>query len=335
MHEKKELLRVEHLKQYFPIKSKGLIPRTIGQLHAVDDVSFTIAENETLGIVGESGSGKTTIGRAILRINRATSGAVYYRGNNLFELSEKEMREYRKEMQIVFQDPYSSLNPRMTVGEIIAEPMRIFRTNSETEIQKRVIHLLDLVGLSAWYATRYPHEFSGGQRQRVGIARALALEPKFIVCDEPVSALDVSVQSQVLNLLADLKQELGLSYLFIAHGLAVVKHVSDRVGVMYLGKLVELADKKDLYDHPLHPYTQALLSAIPVPDPDAAHDRIILQGEIPSPVDPPNRCRFCQRCRFATDRCWQQEPPFEEVAPGHFAACFNLESIHINTMSEV
>lgn len=322
-----ELLRVEHLKQYFPIKSKGLLPKTVGYLHAVDDVSFSIDENETLGIVGESGCGKSTIGKAILRINKATDGGVWFKGKNIFELNEKEMREYRKDMQIVFQDPYSSLNPRMTVGEIIAEPMRIFKMHNNVEIEKRVIRLLDMVGLSSWYASRYPHEFSGGQRQRVGIARALALEPKFIVCDEPVSALDVSVQSQVLNLLADLKKELGLSYLFIAHGLAVVKHVSDRVGVMYLGKMMELADKHELYNNPLHPYTKALLSAIPVPDPEIKHERIILQGEVPSPIDPPVRCRFCQRCSYATERCFNEEPEFRQIRPGHYVACFDAKSI--------
>ena len=320
----KELLRVEGLKKYFSVKSKGLIKKEIGKLYAVDDVSFTLNEGETLGIVGESGCGKTTLGKTLIRLYEPTGGHVYMDGQDVFAMNKSQLHQQRRRMQIIFQDPYSSLNPRMTVKEIVAEPLKIYGEASGNELNRRVMEMLEMVGLSAWHANRYPSEFSGGQRQRVGIARALILRPRLVVCDEPVSALDVSVQSQVLNLLADLQKELNLSYLFIAHGMAVVKHISDRIGVMYLGKMVEIAPKSAIYDHPLHPYTQALMSAIPIPDPAVKRERITLGGEVPSPVNPKPGCRFAGRCPYATDLCRQQSPDLHEAEPGHLVACHHL-----------
>ena len=320
----KELLRVEGLKKYFSVKSKGLIKKEIGKLYAVDDVSFTLNEGETLGIVGESGCGKTTLGKTLIRLYEPTGGHVYMDGQDVFAMNKSQLHKQRRRMQIIFQDPYSSLNPRMTVKEIVAEPLKIYGEASGNELNRRVMEMLEMVGLSAWHANRYPSEFSGGQRQRVGIARALILRPRLVVCDEPVSALDVSVQSQVLNLLADLQKELNLSYLFIAHGMAVVKHISDRIGVMYLGKMVEIAPKSAIYDHPLHPYTQALMSAIPIPDPAVKRERITLGGEVPSPVNPKPGCRFAGRCPYATDLCRQQSPELHEAEPGHLVACHHL-----------
>ncbi len=322
--QRKPLLQVEGIKKYFPVKSKGLIKKEVGKLYAVDDVSFTLNEGETLGIVGESGCGKTTLGKTLIRLYEPTGGHVYMDGQDVFAMDKKQLHEQRRKMQIIFQDPYSSLNPRMTVREIVGEPLKIYGECSGEELNRRVMEMLEMVGLSAWHANRYPKEFSGGQRQRVGIARALILKPKLVVCDEPVSALDVSVQSQVLNLLADLQKELNLSYLFIAHGMAVVKHISDRIGVMYLGKMMEIAPKSAIYDHPLHPYTQALMSAIPIPDPEIKMDRITLSGEVPSPINPKPGCRFAGRCPYATDLCRQQSPELREAEPGHMVACHHL-----------
>ncbi|TAM62046.1 dipeptide ABC transporter ATP-binding protein [bacterium] len=320
------LIEVSHLKKYFPIHA-GLFSRHVGDVKAVEDVSFTIRKGETLGLVGESGSGKTTTGRLLLRLIEATAGEVKFEGNDVLKMSRTELRRLRKEMQIIFQDPYASLNPRMTVGDIIGEPLAIHKLASGKELERRVQELLRLVGLQPYHANRYPHEFSGGQRQRVGVARALAVDPKFIVADEPVSALDVSIQAQVVNLLQDLQQQLGLTYLFIAHDLSVVRHISTRVAVMYLGNIVEIADRDELYDRPLHPYTQALLSAIPIPDPDleARRKRIILTGDIPSPVNPPSGCRFHTRCPIAFDRCRVEVPQLKDYGNGHFAACHWVE----------
>ncbi|HBF39631.1 MAG TPA: peptide ABC transporter substrate-binding protein [Firmicutes bacterium] len=315
-----ELVKVERLQKYFPV-NRSLFGRVLSEVQAVDDVSFTIQQGETLGLVGESGCGKTTIGRLILHLLEPTSGSVSFCGQKLSALKNKDLRALRREMQIIFQDPYSSLNPRMTVGRIVAEPLIRHHLATGKECMEKVKELLSLVGLDPNYIRRYPHEFSGGQRQRIGIARALSTRPKLVVCDEPVSALDVSIQSQVLNLLKDLQTEFGLTYLFIAHGLNVVKHVSDRVGVMYLGKMVELSASEELYAHPLHPYTRALLSAIPVPDPKAKKERIILTGDVPSPINPPKGCRFHTRCPQAMDICLHQEPEFKETQPGHWLAC--------------
>jgi oligopeptide transport system ATP-binding protein len=316
------LIEVKNLVKYFPIRA-GLFSRHIADVKAVDDVSFSITKGETLGLVGESGSGKTTIGRLILRLLPATSGEIAVDGHDVLTAGRTEIRKLRSAMQIIFQDPYASLNPRMTVGDIVAEPLRIHHLAQGKQVDERVRELLKLVGLQPYHANRYPHEFSGGQRQRIGIARALAVDPKFIVCDEPVSALDVSIQAQVINLLEDLQQKLGLTYLFIAHDLSVVRHISTRVAVMYVGKIVELADRDELYHNPLHPYTQALLSAIPIPDPksDQKRKRIVLTGDIPSPVNPPSGCRFHTRCPIAFERCSVEEPAFKDYGSGHAAAC--------------
>jgi peptide/nickel transport system ATP-binding protein len=320
------LISVRGLVKYFPINA-GIFSRHVGDVKAVDGIDFDIKRGETLGLVGESGSGKTTAGRVLLRLTPATAGSVDFEGRNVLELGRNELRSLRKEMQIIFQDPYASLNPRMTVGDIIREPLGIHHIAHGKDAERRTQELLSLVGLQPYHANRYPHEFSGGQRQRIGIARALAVNPKFIVCDEPVSALDVSIQAQVINLLADLQQQLGLTYLFIAHDLSVVRHISNRVAVMYVGKLVELADRDQLYLNPLHPYTQALLSAIPIPDPsvEARRKRIILTGDVPSPVNPPSGCRFHTRCPVAFDRCKVEIPAFTEYEPGHRAACHWVE----------
>ncbi|GFR34332.1 ABC transporter ATP-binding protein [Thermobrachium celere] len=314
------LLKVENLKKYFPIKA-GVFQRTVGYVKAVDDVSFELKEGETLGFVGESGCGKSTTGRTILRLLDKTDGNVYFEGKDIFSLSRKELRSIRPKMQIIFQDPYSSLNPRMTVGEIIGEALVDHKIVSKGEVKDRVLEALEMCGLAPYHIRRYPHEFSGGQRQRIGIARALVLNPKFIVCDEPVSALDVSIQSQIVNLLCDLQQKFGFSYMFISHDLSVVKHISHRVGVMYLGSLVELAEKHELYKNPLHPYTKALLSAVPIPDPTLKRERIILQGDIPSPANPPSGCKFHTRCPYKKDICSQEAPKFRDVGGGHFVSC--------------
>ncbi|HEY4439799.1 MAG TPA: dipeptide ABC transporter ATP-binding protein [Candidatus Elarobacter sp.] len=321
-----DLVVVRDLTKYFPITA-GILQRHVADVKAVDGIDFEIRRGETLGLVGESGSGKTTAGRVILRLTDATRGSVKFDGRELIGLSRSELRPLRKEMQIIFQDPYASLNPRMTVGSIIKEPLEIHGIAKGRAADARVQELLRLVGLQPQHANRYPHEFSGGQRQRVGVARALAVDPKFIVADEPVSALDVSIQAQVINLLQDLQQQLGLTYLFIAHDLSVVRHISNRVAVMYVGKIVEIADRDRLYDNPLHPYTQALLSAIPIPDPDVERrrKRIILSGDIPSPVNPPSGCRFHTRCPVAFDRCKVEVPAFNEYEPGHRAACHWVE----------
>ncbi len=314
------LLEVKHLKKYFPIKG-GVFSKTIGHVYAVDDVNFTLAKGETLGLVGESGCGKSTTGRAILRLIEPTDGEVYFEGQDITKLDKGAMRSLRREMQIIFQDPYASLNPRMTVGSIIGEPLEIHKIARGAEKEERVASLLQKVGLRAEDMRKYPHEFSGGQRQRIGIARALALNPKLIVCDEPVSALDVSIQAQVINLLEDLQAELGLSYLFIAHNLNVVEHISNRVAVMYLGQIVELATDEDLYNNPQHPYTEALLSAVPIPDPTIKKKRIILEGDVPSPINPPTGCHFHTRCMYKEKICEEVEPEFKDIGRGHWVAC--------------
>jgi oligopeptide/dipeptide ABC transporter ATP-binding protein len=318
-----EFIQVNHLKTYFPVHG-GILQRIIAWVQAVDDVSFAIRRGETLGLVGESGCGKTTVGRTILRLIEPTAGDVIYEGKNLFKLSGPELKAARRDMQIIFQDPYASLDPRVPIGESILEGLKIHNVGTSAERRDRVVEMLTKVGLEDYHARRYPHEFSGGQRQRIGIARALALQPKFIVCDEPVSALDVSIQSQVLNLLKDLQGEFGLTYLFIAHNLSVVEHISNRVAVMYLGKMVELADAAELFRNPLHPYTQALMSAIPIPNPRLRRERIILHGDVPSPLRPPKGCRFHPRCPVAMEICSQREPEFKEINPGHWAACWKV-----------
>ncbi len=320
------LLEVKNLVKHYPVR-KGVFGRVTGQVHAVDDVSFSIAEGETLGLVGESGCGKSTTGKAVLKLIEPTSGSIDWRGRRIDQLSAANMRPFRRELQAVFQDPYSSLNPRMRAQDIVGEPIRNFENASNAEIRERVAALFDKVGLRADQMIKYPYEFSGGQRQRLGIARALALKPKLIVCDEPVSALDVSVQAQVINLLMDLQDEMQLSYLFVAHDLAVVEHISHRVAVMYLGKIVELTDKRSLFAHPQHPYTEALLSAVPTPDPRAQKKRIILGGDVPSPINPPAGCRFHTRCPYAVERCRAEEPAMKEVRPGHFVACHLREGV--------
>ncbi len=316
------LVRVQDLKIYFPIR-RGLLKRKVGDVKAVDGINFDISNGETLGLVGESGCGKTTTGRAILQVYVPTAGEIYFSDTRLTGLNRNALRQIRRRMQIIFQDPYASMNQRMTVGKIVAEPLEIFGVARGKEKRERVQELFNLVGLSPGFMDRFPHEFSGGQRQRVGIARALALEPEFLVCDEPIAALDVSIQAQVVNLLKDLQKRLGLTYLFIAHDLSMIRHISDRVAVMYLGKIVELTDRRSLYRQPLHPYTQALLSAIPIPDPDVEEQRkrIILQGELPSPAAPPPGCHFHTRCPLVQPVCREQAPDFREVSAGHKVAC--------------
>ena len=314
------VLEVTDLKKHFPVK-KGLLRRTVGQVYAVDGISFTINEGETLGLVGESGCGKTTAGRAVLRLIEPTSGSVKVEGNEIVGLSKAEMRPYRREMQIVFQDPFSSLNPRMTAGDIVGEPLQVHGVNRAKERQEKVAALFARVGLRPAQMANYPHQFSGGQRQRIGIARALALGPKLIVGDEPVSALDVSIQAQVINLLQDLQRERKLSYLFISHNLAVVEHISHRIAVMYLGRIVEYADTRTIFTRAQHPYTEALLAAVPVPDPAIKRQKRVLQGDVPSPVRPPPGCHFHTRCPYAEARCRVDAPPLREIAPGHFVSC--------------
>ncbi len=324
-----ELLRVKNLKMYFPITQGIILQRQVGWVRAVDDVSFSVKKGETLGLVGESGCGKSTTGRAILQLYKPTAGSVVFEDKELTRLGGGDLRRMRREMQMIFQDPYASLNPRMTVGSIIGEPLEIHGLAKGKEKQERVQELLRVVGLNPYFANRYPHEFSGGQRQRIGIARALAVQPSFIVCDEPISALDVSIQAQVINLLEELQGQFNLTYLFIAHDLSVVRHISDRVAVMYVGKIVEVADRNELYERPLHPYTKALLSAVPVPDPavERKRQRIILTGDVPSPVNPPTGCRFHPRCPFAQELCREKEPELLEVEPNHWAACHFWDDI--------
>jgi oligopeptide/dipeptide ABC transporter ATP-binding protein len=320
---RKKLIEVEHLTKFFPVR-RGVLQRVHAWVQAVDDVSFHIFQGETLGLVGESGCGKTTVGRTMLRLLEPTSGRVTFDGVEVFRLKGGEMKSMRRNMQIIFQDPYSSLDPRMPVGESVAEGLRIHRIGTPVERRRLVQDMLRKVGLEEYHARRYPHEFSGGQRQRIGIARALALQPQFIVADEPVSALDVSIQSQVLNILKDLQAEFHLTYLFIAHNMSVVEHISDRVAVMYLGKVVELASRQALFSDPLHPYTQALMSAIPIPDPHVRRQRILLPGDVPSPLNPPHGCRFHPRCPVAMEHCAVEEPRFQEVSPGHSVACWRV-----------
>jgi peptide/nickel transport system ATP-binding protein/oligopeptide transport system ATP-binding protein len=329
----RDLLTVEDLRTYFPVRS-GVFQRVVANVKAVDGVSFSVRDGETFSLVGESGCGKTTIARTILRLQKATSGSVFFDGEDVFAKSGSELKTMRRNMQIVFQDPYASLDPRMPVGDIISEGLEIQGMKDANKRNEVVQAMLDKVGLNPYHAHRYPHEFSGGQRQRIGIARALALNPKFIVCDEPVSALDVSIQSQILNLLHDLQRELGITYLFVAHDLGVVEHISDRVGVMYLGKMVETATRTDLFSSPLHPYTIALLSAIPVADPRRKRDRVVLKGEVPSPLNPPMGCRFNPRCPLAQEICRQVEPPLEEKRPDHWVACHLVDALGAATPAQ-
>ena len=318
------LLRAEHVRKYFPIRKGIVIQHEIARVHAVDDVSLEVHAGETLGLVGESGCGKSTLGRCIVRLHDLSGGSVIFEGRDISGLSRRALRPVRRELQMVFQDPYASLNPRKRVGQILSDPLRIHKRGNRDQIKRRVRELLELVGLSPEHTNRYPHEFSGGQRQRIGVARALALHPKLIIADEPVSALDVSIRAQVINLLDDLQDELHLTYIFIAHDLGVVRHVSDRIAVMYLGKIVEMSPAEELYQRPVHPYTEALLSAVPIPDPDLSDARvqIVLEGDVPSPIVPPPGCRFHPRCRYATEICARQEPPLvEHSSAGHLAAC--------------
>jgi oligopeptide transport system ATP-binding protein len=330
------LLEARHVKKYFPIR-KGVLQREVGRVHAVDDVSFAVREGETLGLVGESGCGKSTLGRTLVRLLEPTDGEIIFQGKPIQSLGTRRLRPLRREMQMVFQDPYASLNPRKRVGTIVSDPMRIHDLGSRAEQKRRVGEILETVGLSPEHYNRFPHEFSGGQRQRIGIARALALRPKLIIADEPVSALDVSIQSQMLNLLEDLQNEFQLTYIFIAHDLGVVRHVSDRIAVMYLGKIVELSPAEELYTRPIMPYTEALLSAVPIPDPDLAEkrERIVLEGDVPSPINPPTGCRFHPRCRYATDVCKQLEPPLVDYGNGHLAACHHPLNVDEATLQRV
>jgi oligopeptide transport system ATP-binding protein len=330
------LLEIRQVKKYFPIR-KGVLQREVARVHAVDDVSFAVREGETLGLVGESGCGKSTLGRTIVRLLDPTAGEILFRGKAIESLGPRRLRPLRREMQMVFQDPYASLNPRKRVGTIISDPMRIHGLGSRSEQKKQVEALLETVGLSPEHYNRFPHEFSGGQRQRIGIARALALRPKLIIADEPVSALDVSIQSQMLNLLDDLQKEFQLTFIFIAHDLGVVRHVSNRIAVMYLGKLVELSPAEELYSRPIMPYTEALLSAVPIPDPDLARkrERIVLEGDVPSPINPPSGCRFHPRCRYATEVCREVEPPLVDYGNGHLAACHHPLNVDAVTRGRV
>ncbi|MCB0044561.1 MAG: dipeptide ABC transporter ATP-binding protein [Caldilineaceae bacterium] len=325
------LVEVKGLKMHFPISKGVIFQRQVGAIKAVDGVTFSLYPGETLGLVGESGCGKSTTGRAILQLYRPTDGSVVFEGKELTEIKGEELRKMRRSMQMIFQDPYASLNPRMTVGSIVSEPLEVHGIGgSRKERQKRVQELLKTVGLNPYFVNRYPHEFSGGQRQRIGVARALAVNPSFIVCDEPISALDVSIQAQIINLLEDLQEELNLTYLFIAHDLSVVRHISDRIAVMYLGKIAELAERDELYANPMHPYTQALLSAVPIPDPVIENERkrIILEGDVPSPANPPQGCNFCTRCPRVMDVCREKEPEFKDHGNGHYVACWLYEEGH-------
>ena len=330
------LLEVRHVKKYFPIR-RGVLQREVAAVHAVDDVTFAVPKGETLGLVGESGCGKSTLGRTLVRLLEPTDGEIVFEGTPISHLGTRRLRPLRREMQMVFQDPYASLNPRKRVGTIVSDPMRIHDLGSRADQKRRVGEILETVGLSPEHYNRFPHEFSGGQRQRIGIARALALRPKLIIADEPVSALDVSIQSQMLNLLEELQTELQLTYIFIAHDLGVVRHVSDRIAVMYLGKIVELSPAEELYTRPIMPYTEALLSAVPIPDPDLAEkrERIVLEGDVPSPINPPTGCRFHPRCRYATDICKQTEPPLVDYGNSHLAACHHPLNVDEATLQRV
>jgi peptide/nickel transport system ATP-binding protein len=330
------LVEIKGLKKYFPIR-KGVLQREFARVHAVDDVTLTVRKGETIGLVGESGCGKSTLGRCVVRLLEPTAGDIVFDGRSIGKLRPRALRPLRREMQMVFQDPYASLNPRKRVGTIISDPMKIHGIGDRRERKKRVEELLEVVGLSPEHYNRFPHEFSGGQRQRIGVARALALRPRLVVADEPVSALDVSIQAQMVNLLEDLQDEFGLTYVFIAHDLGVVRHVSDRIAVMYLGKLVELSPAEELYTRPIMPYTEALLSAVPIPDPDLSEkrERIVLQGDVPSPIRPPSGCRFHPRCRYATDICSQIEPPLVDYGNGHLAACHHPLNVDKATLEQV
>ncbi len=325
--EEKCILNVKNLKKYFPVSS-GILGKEKNYVKAVDDVSFFIKKGETFGLVGESGCGKSTLGRTLIRLYDVTEGTIEYNGTDISRLKEKELFPYRKKIQMIYQDPYASLDARMTVADIIGEPLEVHHIASGSKKQEMIYDLLGKVGLKKDYASRYAHEFSGGQRQRIGIARALAVQPEFIICDEPISALDVSIQAQVVNLLEDFQDEMGFTYLFIAHDLSMVKHISDRIGVMYLGKLVEVTESEELYEHPLHPYTKALLSAIPIPDPRLTRSmkREVLEGDVPSPLNPPSGCRFRTRCKYATKKCAEVEPGMKEIEKGHFCACHLYEN---------
>ncbi len=326
------LIRIENLKMHFPIYKGTLRRREVSRVKAVDGLSFDIMKGETLGLVGESGCGKSTTGRALIQLYRPTEGRVLFEGQDLCKLSNKELHPLRRNLQMIFQDPYGSLNPRMTVGDIIGEPLKVHNLATGKGVAARVQELMEIVGLDPRFIRRYPHEFSGGQRQRIGIARALACEPSFIVCDEPISALDVSIQAQIINLMEDLQKEFGLTYLFIAHDLAAVRHISDRIAVMYLGRMAELADGKEIYERPLHPYTKALISAVPIPDPEIElkRERIVLTGDVPSPLNPPPGCVFHTRCPFAEERCKREVPVIKQAAPGHFVACHLVEGQEVD-----